>query len=56
MEKLSDCSRWLVVLTADGKKAVEEFKVNGQYVHTPAGDGKPGAVGIAFFDNYVVKR
>ena len=29
---------------------MEEFKVNGQYVNTPVVDGKPGVVGIPFFD------
>ena len=38
-----------------GEKPVEEFKVNGQYVDTPVVDGKPGVVGIPFFDNYVEK-
>ncbi|UVC09604.1 arylsulfatase [Rhizobium sp. TH2] len=38
-----------------GEKAIEEFKINGQYVDTPVIDGKPGVVGIPFFDNYVEK-
>ena len=38
-----------------GEKAVEEFKINGQYVNTPIIDGKPGVVGIPFFDSYVEK-
>ncbi|MFO1150302.1 MAG: arylsulfatase [Alsobacter sp.] len=38
-----------------GEKAVEEFKINGQYVNTPVVDGKPGVVGIPFFDSYVEK-
>ena len=38
-----------------GQKAVEEFKINGQYVDTPVIDGKPGVVGIPFFDGYVEK-
>ncbi len=38
-----------------GEKAVEEFKVNGQYVDTPVIDGKPGVVGIPFLDAYVEK-
>jgi len=38
-----------------GEKAVEEFKINGQYVNTPVIDGKPGVVGIPFFDSYVEK-
>ncbi|MFZ3390486.1 sulfatase-like hydrolase/transferase, partial [Buttiauxella gaviniae] len=38
-----------------GEKPVEEFKINGQYVDTPVVDGKPGVVGIPFFDNYVEK-
>ncbi|ARO53812.1 arylsulfatase [Methylorubrum zatmanii] len=38
-----------------GEKAVEEFKVNGQYVNTPVVDGKEGVVGIPFFDSYVEK-
>jgi arylsulfatase A-like enzyme len=32
-----------------GEKAVEEFKINGQYVNTP----EKGVVGIPFFDEYV---
>ncbi len=38
-----------------GETAVEEFKVNGQYVDTPVIDGKPGIVGIPFLDSYVEK-
>ena len=38
-----------------GEKAIEEFKVNGQYVNTPVIDGKEGVVGIPFFDEYVQK-
>ena len=38
-----------------GQKAVEEFKVNGQYVNTPVIDGKEGVVGIPFYDEYVQK-
>ncbi|MEJ8859411.1 arylsulfatase [Variovorax robiniae] len=38
-----------------GEKAREEFKINGQYVDTPVIDGKPGVVGIPFFDGYVEK-
>jgi arylsulfatase len=38
-----------------GQKAVEEFKVNGQYVNTPVVDGKEGVVGIPFYDEYVEK-
>lgn len=38
-----------------GETAVEEFKVNGQYVNTPVIDGKAGVVGIPFFDSYVEK-
>ncbi|ACA20998.1 sulfatase [Methylobacterium sp. 4-46] len=38
-----------------GEKAVEDFKVNGQYVNTPVVDGKAGVVGIPFFDSYVEK-
>jgi len=34
-----------------GGKAVEEFKINGQYVNTP----EKGVVGIPFFDAYVEK-
>ncbi len=34
-----------------GGKAVEEFKINGQYVNTP----EKGVVGIPFFDEYVEK-
>ena len=33
-----------------GEKAVEDFKINGQYVNTPVIDGKEGVVGIPFFD------
>jgi arylsulfatase A-like enzyme len=38
-----------------GQPPVEEFKINGQYVDTPVIDGKPGVVGIPFFDGYVEK-
>lgn len=38
-----------------GQAPVEEFKINGQYVDTPVIDGKPGVVGIPFFDRYVEK-
>lgn len=38
-----------------GEKAVEEFKINGEYVDTPVIDGKEGVVGIPFFDSYVEK-
>jgi arylsulfatase A-like enzyme len=38
-----------------GEKAVEDFKINGQYVNTPVVDGKPGVVGIPYFDSYVEK-
>ena len=38
-----------------GQPAAEEFKINGQYVDTPTIDGKPGVVGIPFFDGYVEK-
>jgi arylsulfatase A-like enzyme len=38
-----------------GEKAYEEFKINGQYVNTPVINGKPGVVGIPFFDAYVEK-
>jgi len=38
-----------------GQKPVEDFKINGQYVDTPVIDGKPGVVGIPFFDGYVEK-
>jgi arylsulfatase len=38
-----------------GETAVEEFKVNGEYVDTPVIDGKPGVVGIPFLDAYVEK-
>lgn len=38
-----------------GEKPREEFKINGQYVDTPIIDGKPGVVGIPFFDSYVEK-
>jgi len=34
-----------------GEKAVEEFKINGQYVNTP----EKGVLGIPFFDEYVEK-
>lgn len=38
-----------------GEKAIEEFKINGQYVNTPVINGKEGVVGIPFFDEYVEK-
>jgi arylsulfatase A-like enzyme len=38
-----------------GEPAKEDFKVNGQYVNTPVIDGKPGVIGIPFFDEYVEK-
>jgi arylsulfatase A-like enzyme len=38
-----------------GQPPVEEFKINGQYVDTPVIDGKPGVVGIPYFDGYVEK-
>lgn len=38
-----------------GETAKEDFKINGQYVNTPLVDGKPGVVGIPFFDSYVEK-
>ena len=38
-----------------GGPVTEEFKINGQYVDTPVVDGKPGVVGIPFFDGYVEK-
>ncbi len=38
-----------------GGKVIEEFKINGQYVNTPVIDGKPGVVGIPFYDAYVEK-
>lgn len=38
-----------------GEKAVEEFKINGQYVDTPTVGGGPGVVGIPYFDSYVEK-
>jgi len=38
-----------------GQPAREDFKINGQYVDTPVIDGKPGVVGIPFFDGYVEK-
>src|SRR5499426_3439557 len=34
-----------------GEKAKEDFKINGQYVNTPA----QGVVGIPFFDEYIEK-
>jgi arylsulfatase A-like enzyme len=34
-----------------GEKAIEDFKINGQYVNTP----EKGVVGIPFFDEYVEK-
>ncbi|RVG27347.1 arylsulfatase [Sinorhizobium meliloti] len=38
-----------------GGEVTEDFKINGQYVDTPVIDGKPGVVGIPFFDGYVEK-
>lgn len=38
-----------------GEAAKEDFKINGQYVDTPVVDGKPGVVGIPYFDGYVEK-
>lgn len=38
-----------------GEPAVEDFKVNGQYVNTPVIDGKKGVVGIPFLDEYIEK-
>ncbi|WP_416066547.1 arylsulfatase [Rhizobium sp. ZK1] len=38
-----------------GEKAVEDFKINGQYVDTPTVNGTAGVVGIPFFDSYVEK-
>ena len=38
-----------------GEQAKEDFKINGQYVDKPVVDGKPGVVGIPFFDGYVEK-
>lgn len=38
-----------------GREVTEDFKINGQYVDTPVIDGKPGVVGIPFFDGYVEK-
>jgi Sulfatase len=38
-----------------GGKAVEQFKLNGEYVDTPVIDGKPGVVGIPFVDQYIEK-
>lgn len=38
-----------------GEPAVEDFKVNGQYVNTPVIDGKEGVVGIPFLDEYIEK-
>jgi arylsulfatase len=36
-----------------GQAPVEEFKVNGEYVDTPAVEGREGVVGIPFLDAYV---
>lgn len=36
-----------------GQTPVEDFKINGQYVNTPQINGKPGVVGIPYFDGYV---
>lgn len=38
-----------------GEPAVEDFKVNGEYVDTPVIDGKEGVVGIPYLDAYVEK-
>jgi len=41
-----------------GEKAVEDFKINGQYVNTPdakTADYPDGVVGIPFFDGYIEK-
>jgi arylsulfatase len=41
-----------------GEKAVEEFKINGQYVDTPDAstpDYPDGVVGIPYFDGYIEK-
>jgi len=38
-----------------GGKAVEDFKIDGQYRNTPVIDGKPGVVGIPFIDEYIEK-
>jgi len=38
-----------------GGKAVETFKIDGQYKNTPVIDGKPGVVGIPFLDAYIEK-
>jgi arylsulfatase A-like enzyme len=38
-----------------GGKAVEQFKLNGEYVDTPVIDGKPGVVGIPYVDQYIEK-
>ena len=38
-----------------GGKAVEDFKIDGQYKNTPVIDGKPGVVGIPFIDEYIEK-
>lgn len=38
-----------------GRKAIEEFKLNGEYVDTPVIDGKPGVVGIPYVDQYIEK-
>jgi arylsulfatase len=38
-----------------GGKAVEDWKIDGQYKNTPVIDGKPGVVGIPFLDEYIEK-
>ncbi len=38
-----------------GGKAVEQFKLTGEYVDTPVIDGKPGVVGIPYVDQYIEK-
>ena len=38
-----------------GQPAKEDFKINGQYVNTPAINGREGVVGIPFFDEYAEK-
>ena len=38
-----------------GGKAVEDYKIDGQYKNTPVIDGKPGVVGIPFIDEYIEK-
>lgn len=38
-----------------GETAVEDFKINGQYIDTPTVNGAAGVVGIPYFDSYVEK-